>query len=254
MPKLDLKQGLYLSVLLLFSLGACRKTEPDNDNPNPNLNDSIAIAADTLGLEQNTSVQDAQGHRYLIGFDQVSSINQNPYIEKRNAQDQVLWRQIYEQTPVDGRGLYLYLDGQQRIWAVFSVDGGSNDAGYINRLAVESGAFSNVWAGGYGSGGGPKVSVLAQINPEDGKIIKGSFLYARLSDGRTNTLNVQKIGFKNNRLAVFATSAAWPTGRGNRYERMPNISDADRQNGAFQLYYELETDFSSITTAKIFKP
>lgn len=243
--------GLGLALWAALALPACQK---GGDDQQPNLNDSLAIAADTAGLVALTEVSDAQGHRYRIGFDQVTSINQDPYVEKTDANGQRVWKVHYEDTPVDGKGRCLYLSPDGQLWAAFSVDGGSNDGGYINRKAVASDAFSGVFANSYGSGGGPAVAVLARLDPNTGQILKGSFLAARLSSGNSNTLNIEKLGMKNGRIALFASTAAWPPGKGRSYARFPNISDADRINNAFLMYYELDQNLSEILSAKIFKP
>lgn len=235
--------SLVTILLILLFLGACKKKQ---DNPNPQNPGS--------GLAANNTAQDAAGNRYEVGFDQATSINQNPFVRKTNAAGQEIWRVVYENTPVDGRAVWIALDANQKPYVVFTVDGGSNDAGAINKKELDNpNAFSGVFQSGYGSGGGPKVSVIARLNPANGKIEKGTFVTARLTDGKSNTLNITKFGFQNNKVAFEVSSAAWPPGEGSSYVRFPNITDADRVNGAFKIYYEMNLELSAIERAILLK-
>lgn len=229
----------YFLVNLSFAVFACQEKE------NPSL-------FKDLDFSETNAVNDEQGNLYTTGFDQVTSINQDPFIQKSDASGNTLWRLRYEETPVDGRGLLLGMF-EGRLFAVFSVDGGSTSSTYINVHQVNAGAFSNVFQSGYERGGGPKVSIVCEINPNDGKILKGTFFTARLNNGNTNTLQVRKLAYKNGVLHLKATSAAWPPGVGTRYIRMPEIGDSDRIDNAFWLYYELKDDFSEIVRAELLR-
>lgn len=242
---------LFLSVLSFYN---CSNSD-EGDNPTPTGGtDSTAVESDTTGLVSQSTVTDGSGNVYTIGFDQVSSDNQDAFIRKEDSGGNQIWKVTYESTAVDGRGVNIFIDASGNIWASFTVDGGSTSGDYINQKEIESNAFSGVFANGFGSGGGKKVSILAQINPDTGKIIKGTFLTARLTNGNTNSLNVGKLGSKNGNLAIYVESAAWPPGKGTSYSRFPSITDADRIDGGFRMYYELKTDMSEILVAKIFKP
>lgn len=237
------KYNFWLLVLLLL-VGACKKKQSDNPNPqNPG-----------EGLTASTTAQDAAGNRYEVGYDQVTSINQNPFVRKLNASGQEVWRVVYENTPVDGRAVWVALDANQSPYVVFSVDGGSNDAAAINKKELDNAnAFSGVFQSGYGSGGGPKASIIARLNPDNGKIAKATFVTARLTDGKTNTLNITKFGFQNGKVAFEVSAAAWPPGEGSSYVRFPNITDADRVDGAFKIYYEMNLELSAIEKAVLLK-
>jgi len=234
---------VLFSMSTLLVLGACKKKQ---NSPSPQNNSG--------GLSASTTAQDALGNRYEVGFDQASSINQNPFVRKVNSSGQEVWRVIYENTPVDGRAVLVAIDANQKPYVVFMVDGGSNDAGAINKKELDNAnAFSGVFQNGYGSGGGPKVSVIARLNPENGKIEKGTFITARLTNGKTNTLNITKLGFQNAKIAFEVSSAAWPPGVGSSYVRFPNITDEDRVDGSFKIYYEMNPDLSEIEKAVLLK-
>lgn len=236
---MDHRLCFYFLIHLILAVFACQEKE------NPSLFNDLDFAV-------SNAIHDGQGNQYITGFDQVSPINQDPFIQKKDASGNTLWRLRYEETPVDGRGLLLaWFEG--RLFAVFYVDGGSTSLAYINAHQVRPGAFSNVFQSGYERGGGPKVSVVCEINPNDGKILKGTFLTARLNNGNTNTLQVRKLAYKNGVLHLKATSAAWPPGVGSRYIRMPDIEDSDRIDNAFFLYYEIKDDFSEIIKARLLR-
>ena len=136
--------------------------------------------------------------------------------------------------------------------AVFTVDGGSYDDAYISKYKVEKDAFSGVYQNSYAAGGGPKVSVLAKINPASGMISKATFLTARKNDGKTNGFGVDEIKVSPEAIILKATTSAWPPGEGKAYNKFPAITDADRIDGWFKMYYEISHDLSSIKRAEIF--
>lgn len=229
-----------LSAFVFFSCDETNEPAPNTENP-------------SAELRADSEATDSDGNTFRVGFDQVSGNNQNPYVEKLDANGNRLWRQTYETTGVDGRGVLIALDPNGTPWVVFSVDGGSNENTYISKHFVESGAFSGVYMNSYGRGGGSKVAVLTRLNPESGRIEKGTFLAARLTNGNTNTLNITKLGFNDGNVAFEISSAAWPPGTGSSYQRMPDITDEDRIDGAFKLYYEINTALSEILVARLLR-
>lgn len=218
-------------------------TACSDDSGNPILDDDVPFVTDHF-------VIDAAGNTYLTGFDQVSRNNQDPFIHKKNSRGETIWRVRYEETTLDGRGVLLAIN-EGKLYAVMTVDGGSTADNSITKHQVMPGAFEGVFQAIYGVGGGPRVSLVMEIDTETGKIKKGTFITARLTDGNTNTLLVGQIGFSNGKIVLRAGAAAWPPGAGTSYVRFPNISDADRIEDAFWLRYEIEPDFSRITKADL---
>lgn len=237
----------FLSLLILLSVWSCSKSD---DNPTPDTGAGIPANAQ---LSSSTEATDSQGNKYLVSFDQASSNNQNPSVVKQDAQGNQIWKVTHENTGVDGRAVLVTVDSNGNPWVVFTVDGGSNDAGYITKKQVATDAFSGVYMNSYGSGGGPKVSVIARLDPTTGNIQKGTFITARLTSGNTNSLSITQIGFNDGNVAFEISSAAWPPGTGTSYQRFPNITDADRVNNAFKIYYEIKTDLSEIVVANLLK-
>ncbi|GAB4147207.1 MAG: hypothetical protein OHK0017_08670 [Patescibacteria group bacterium] len=123
------------------------------------------------------------GSNYYIGTTQVSANNQNPVVVKFTAGSQDWCKNDYEQTAVDGRGLGLMSTPAGDIYAYFSVDGG----GSFNF------ATGNGWLTSYGSGGGPKVSVISKLDSSSGAATEGTFLRAQLSNGNTNSLAITNL-------------------------------------------------------------
>lgn len=238
-----MKNNLLLLSFLFLTLISCG----NDDEATPTSN------GQTIDTDFNSSATatDASGNVYDVGFDQASSNNQNPIVTKTNASGNVLWQVNHETTGVDGRATLVVIDNDNNPWVVFTVDGGSNDNTYISKKDIEDGAFSGVFMNSYGNGGGPKVSLIARLNPDTGDIVKGTFVTARLTSGRTNSLSITEIGFANGNVAFKISSAAWPFGTGTSYERMPNITDADRVDNAFKIYYEMKTDLSEVVVATL---
>lgn len=229
-------------ILLLIACGS--------DDENPTSSSTVENASPTEGFTSEQTVTDDEGSVYTIGYEQVTSNNQDPFIEKTGKDGEVIWRLKYEETPVDGKGEIIALLGD-KLWAVFTVDGGSNDDEYITSHQTVDGAFLEVYLNSYGRGGGPAVSVLCQINPKNGQIIRGTFLRAELNNGNTNTKRIRELAWVDGKLGIRATSAAWPAGAGTRFEQMEDITNDDRIDGTFYLYYEMSSDLSTITSAEI---
>ncbi len=230
--------------IALFVLVACQQNEVGKPAPD----------VDLSGFNSASTITDSQNNIYKIGFEQKSDGSyQNPFIEKLSNDGSRIWKVYYEKSSVDGRGVMLAMDtdGKTPI-AIFTVDGGSYDDKYITKHHVEQNAFTNVYQNSYAAGGGPKASILAKINPATGTIAKATFLTARKNDGKTNGFGVNEIKVTDECIVIRATVAAWPPAQGRDYQRFPNITDADRVDGWFKMYYEISHDLSEITRAEIF--
>ncbi|HEY9645760.1 MAG TPA: calcium-binding protein [Chroococcidiopsis sp.] len=127
-----------------------------------------------------------------IGTQQVSSINQNPIIASFDTSNSSKrWvKTNYEVTGADGRGYGLFWSGKA-LYAVFSVDGTQGTPSQDFRR-VSSGA-TQTWLRSYGAGGGPKVAVLAKIDPATGNMTSAVYVSAVLSSGKSNSLAVTKL-------------------------------------------------------------
>ncbi|QLE00104.1 hypothetical protein HX109_00465 [Galbibacter sp. BG1] len=238
--------ALWVCCTLLFF--SCSKDESVEDTTEVGNN-----PLEDVELSAATSVTDNDGNTYEVGFNQVSNINQDPFVRKRLSSGESIWYVEHEKSEVDGRATMILVDNNNVPWVVFSLVGGSYSEDYLTKRAVEGGAFNGVYQGGYGNGGGPKVSIIAKLNPNTGKIEKASFITARKNDGKTNGFNVKKIGFKEGKLAFQAASVAWPPGKGKSYQKFPDITDADRVDGVFSVYYEMNPTLTEITEAVLLK-
>jgi hypothetical protein len=234
----------YLSFFLVVLLFAC--ADESNQRPAPDI--------ELAGFSSIKQLTDVQGNTFKTGYEQKSDGSfQNPFIEKMGKDGKRIWKIYYEQSSVDGRGVMLALDtdGLTPV-AVFTVDGGSYDDAYITKHMVIKDAFSGVYQSSYAAGGGPKVSIIAKINPESGMISKATFLTARKNDGKTNGFGVDEIKVTPEAIILKTTTWAWPPGEGKAYSKFPEITDADRIDGWFKMYYEISHDLSSIKRAEIF--
>ena len=214
---------------------------------------ALGYMAVSSGLTNLTTCQDQQGFKYTASFAQVTSANQDAWVKKEDKDGKLIWQKYYDQSPVDSKGILCFVDDANQLWAVFTVDGGSYDAGYITKLWIETAAFSNVIAGSYGSGGGPVATVIAKLCREDGKITKATFLSSILSSGNTNTLKVtyfgtEKAGADAN-LVVYGDAASNPVTTGNKLVRDSTLTDADRVDGSFKVRYELSRGLDQILAA-----
>ncbi|TVR94637.1 MAG: hypothetical protein EA428_00190, partial [Spirochaetaceae bacterium] len=117
-------------VLFAFALllSSCDNLFGDDDD------DSISA------LPANTTVTDSSGNVYEVGFDQVSSNNQNPFVRKKASDGTQVWYHRHDTTDADMKAVAVALDSQDRPYVLFSVDGGRNDDTRIQVRHVKDGA------------------------------------------------------------------------------------------------------------------
>ena len=143
----------------------------------------------------------------FFGTEQVTSINQNPIVAVfRTDTQQLIWcYNAYEVAGADGRAIGALhartttSDTQyvpdEVLYVVLTIDGTQGTiAEDVRRFTSDAG-----WIPSYGSGGGPKVSVVVQINTTTGEPITGTFVRSQLpSNGRTNSLVVTQMSYERN--------------------------------------------------------
>ncbi|MFW5695216.1 MAG: hypothetical protein ACOCYB_08600 [Alkalispirochaeta sp.] len=173
--------------------------------------------ADTLSdpLPAKTEVTDSDGSAYEVGYDQVSGNDQDPFVRKTDASGNEVWRIRHDQTPVDARAVLITLDDEDRPYVVFTTDGGSNDSDRFQLNHVTDGAFSDAPFASYGAGGGAKVTVIARLDPDTGRIERGTFLVARkTSDNTANSMDPEGLEVSGDQVVLDVNSFAWPPGEG----------------------------------------
>lgn len=166
--------------------------------------------------------------RFFIGYQQVSANNQNPVLVRFDQGVQTWLRSDYESSGDDSRGYGLLWDGGNQLYAVFSSTGSQGDSSQDFRRFAQQG-----WLRSYGAGGGPKVAVLARIEPASGEVRAASFVSAQLSNGNSNSLQVKDLALQGEALTVQAS--AWYS------PRNPDTSPM-RCSGSSPFAYSL--DFS----------
>jgi hypothetical protein len=183
-----MKNLSFLCCFLWLVLGACKK-EP---GPLPATEAVVSVGeAKAFGANETAAQLSAQGvvsvenagTQFFIGYRQVSANNQDPILVKFVDGQQQWARTDYENTGDDQKGYGLLWDGAERLYAVFSATG-TQPGDDFRRFA------SNGWLPSYGQGGGAKVAVLARIDPATGEVGAATFLYARLTNGKTNSMQV----------------------------------------------------------------
>jgi hypothetical protein len=137
-----------------------------------------------------------------IGYQQVSSINQDPRIIRFDNGVRRWCRSDYETTLDDSKGYGLIWDGGDVLYGVFSATG-TQKGDDFRPFATEG------WLPTYGMGGGGEVSIIARINPTNGDVKYASFLTAiKPSNNNSNSLLVTGLSWnaKNSTLTVQANS------------------------------------------------
>ncbi|MEB3357036.1 MAG: hypothetical protein VKK04_09935 [Synechococcales bacterium] len=157
------------------------------------LNFSGANLADEAAVRAIGSPTITVGDRTVyIGYRQVSSTNQNPIVVSFNSKDpsQNWSRTDYEVTGADSRGYGLFWSGTD-LYGVFSIDGAQGQSSEDFRRA--SGNATQSWLRSYGSGGGPKIAVIARLDLETGNLLDAAHLSALLSSGKSNSLVIEAL-------------------------------------------------------------
>jgi hypothetical protein len=123
---------------------------------------------------------------YTVGYRQVSGDNQDAYVKKVTNQIEAWRKTDYDTSPDDSRGEAV-ISNASNLFVAFSITGGNTGLrDFVSSDAVQK---------SYGVGGGPKVTFLARIDPNNGNILRGTFLGARLDNGRVNTLKPCALSF-----------------------------------------------------------
>lgn len=180
---------------------------------NPDRAVTFSCSESEAAIARKNPVRVAFGQsRIYIGYQQVTSDNQNPIVVRFDSGRRTWCRTDYEVSGDDGRGYGLAWNGGSVLYAVFSATGTQGTASQDYRRFTSRG-----WLPSYGSGGGPKVAVIARLNPVNGTPYAGTFVTARLSNGRTNSLVVTNLRWTGTSLVVNANS--WFSPR--RRDRQP---------------------------------
>lgn len=196
---------LALAVLALM-LSSCDTLFGDDD-------DDAGSGSTVSGtpLEANTTVTDSAGNVYEVGYRQVSGNNQNPFVKKTSpGGNESEW--VHDTTARDTRGIAIGLGPNDVPFVLFSTDGG--DSSSFRAHAAVDNPFDGAPFRSFGSGGGPKVSIVARLDPESGRIEKATYLRAQLSGGNTNSFQPRAIAVVGDKVLVEANSAAWPPAAG----------------------------------------
>jgi hypothetical protein len=201
--------GFSLSVVLVADLLLTQKTPPVLAQT---VNSSIGNAVTFSCNDSEARIKAKNGPKvvngttsFYIGYQQVSSNNKNPITIRFNNGIKTWCRTDYETTNDDGTGYGLFWDKGNVLYGVYSSTG-SQTGNDFRRFAVRR------WLPSYGSGGGPKVAVIARINPANGDVYYATFLSAKKADnGQTNSLVVRNLSWNGTNLTVEAKS--WWTPR-----------------------------------------
>lgn len=164
--------------------------------------------------------------RIYIGYQQVSANNKNPILIRFDAGRRIWCRTNYEVTGDDGTGYGLLWDGDDRLYGVFTSTGTQGSANQDFRRFATRG-----WLTNYGQGGGAKVAIIARLDPATGSVRAATFLSSQLSNGNTNSMQVNSLALRDDRLVVNAS--AWFSPRRVNRSRM-------RCNGTSPFPYTIE--------------
>ncbi len=161
------------------------------------------FASSTCAGITTTNTSTSGNSVYTVGYRQVSSINQDAFVKKVTSGLEDWNKSDYDTSPDDSRGEALFANSGN-LFVAFSATGGNTGL----RNFVSSDAVQR----SYGNGGGPKVTFLARIDPSNGNIIRGTFLAARLDNGRVNTLKPCSVSVTGSDEITFIGETAYDGG------------------------------------------
>jgi hypothetical protein len=195
--------GFSLSVVLVADLLLTQKAPSVlAQTVNPAIGSAVTFSCNdsevTIKAKNGPKVVNGTTSFY-IGYQQLSN-NKNPITIRFNNGIRTWCRTDYETTNDDGTGYGLYWNGSDVLYGVYSSTGSQTGSDF-RRFAIGR------WLPSYGSGGGPKVAVIARINPANGDVYYATFLSAKKADnGQTNSLVVRNLSWNGTNLTVQAKS------------------------------------------------
>lgn len=202
---------IALVVVLIAGLSGCANLLGDEEETSDTVGETISLINET----ENDTVTASDGSTYSVGYDQVSSNNQDPYVIKRNADGDQIWGYYHDTTDADAKAVVVALDDSERPYVAFTIDGGRYGEDRFQERHIESGAFSGAPFPSFGAGGNKTVSVIARLDPDTGRIERGTFLVARLtSNNETNSMAPQGLDVSGTAVFLDVNSYAWPPGMG----------------------------------------
>ncbi|MBB3696589.1 hypothetical protein KMW28_23850 [Flammeovirga yaeyamensis] len=201
---------IYFTMILLIGIIACQEESlqtPINEA------ETISQVGDAKTFDVVMDERDLLDHgitsirngsiSYYIGYQQVSSNNQNPILSRYD--DGILtWsRTDYETSGDDSKGYGLVWDSQNNLYAVFSCTGTQGEESTDFRRFAKDG-----WLTSYGQGGGKKIAIIAKINVNSGDVEYATYLHGELSNGNSNSISVTSLDFdaENN---IIVGANAW---------------------------------------------
>lgn len=208
------------------------------------------------------TTEDYNGNLYIVGHQQITSINMDCYICKYKSTGELEWKVWYDQSEVDCKGSWIQVGPDNEIYATFQLHGGSNTATYFLKNvntnapnAFKSGLFTS-----YGSGGGVFIDLIVQVNPTNGSLLYGSFLMSRYNEinifdslKKTQPLRVDSLRVHKDFVRLYLFSWAYPPSTSctqNRYLYYYPPGEVAPVN-RMQLYYDMPknlTKFEAVYT------
>lgn len=152
------------------------------------------------------------------GTAQVTSDNQDPRLVRFDDGVPTWCRSDIETTGDDHRGYGLLWDGADRLLMAISVTGtqGTPDQD-LRRVATDG--WLRSYTDASTGGGGPKASIVVAIDPTSGDPTRATYLTARLSNGRVNSLTVTGMDVRGEEIVVDVSSFFSP----RRADRTPMV-------------------------------
>ncbi len=129
---------------------------------------------------------------FYTGYQQVSSVNQDPILIRFDGSTQTFCQTQIETTGDDGSGIGLLWDSANKLYGCFTSKGTQPGIRYQNWTG---GGWIPNFYGTIAQSNDVKVSVILELNVNTGVPVSGTFVGARLSSGSANTCLARSMTF-----------------------------------------------------------
>lgn len=194
------------------------------------------MSFDELNRKANVKME-SDGFSFFAGYSQKSKNNQDPVVIGFQSRKRIFCNDSIETSKDDGKAYGIYYSNG-RLFISLTSTGTQGKPNFDYRRFTKNG-----WIKDYGKGGGAKVSVLLELEPGSGKPLRGSFLKAQKSDGKSNSFVITDLNLQSDGIEVQANSWFSPLGTNKK----PMTCNG---KSPFKIKYVLSSQLNEIRSAE----
>ncbi|MFW5800079.1 MAG: hypothetical protein ACOCV8_04605 [Spirochaetota bacterium] len=235
----------FIISLITLMLLYCSPSNNESDALSSFVEDTVSFTCDETESEikaKNPASLSFDNSTIYIGYYQKTGDNQDPVAAKFTDGNKDWCKIDYEVTGTDGRGIGLLWNGEDILYGAFTVDGTQGDESQDFRSFAANGWLKSASDSSNGWGGG-KVSIILKIDPDTGDGKLATFISAKKSDGKTNSVLATDMSWDGENLTVYADS--WYSPR--KTDKSPMSCSG---NSPFKYTIKFDADLSNAISAE----